>query len=164
FRQWSDDIVYFAHTNTPPTEEESEQLAARGIRVVPGEIASVEVTADHLSGVRLTDGTVIPREILAAPTHMKARPAFLTDLGLTPPLGLPPRPPPPRARAPTPPPTPPAAPKPPASGPPETSPTSPPRSAIPPPPAPWQAPTSTPTWSPRKPARPSKPTAPCSFE
>ncbi|MEU1431465.1 NAD(P)/FAD-dependent oxidoreductase [Nocardia sp. NPDC005746] len=86
FRQWSDDIVYFAHTNTPPTEEESEQLAARGIRVVSGEIASVEVTADHLSGVRLTDGTVIPREILAAPTHMRARAAFLIDLGLTPTL------------------------------------------------------------------------------
>ncbi|MFE3260914.1 NAD(P)/FAD-dependent oxidoreductase [Nocardia sp. NPDC059091] len=84
FRQWSDDVVYFAHTNTPPTEEESEQLAARGIRVVTGEVAAVEIAADRISGVRLADDTIIPREILAAPTRMVARTAFLADLGLTP--------------------------------------------------------------------------------
>ncbi|MGV9835854.1 NAD(P)/FAD-dependent oxidoreductase [Nocardia niigatensis] len=86
FRQWSDDVVYFAHTNTPPTEEESEQLAARGIHVVTGEIDAVEITDDHVSGVRLSDGTVVPREILAAPSRMVARTTFLADLGLTPTL------------------------------------------------------------------------------
>ncbi|WP_433561666.1 NAD(P)/FAD-dependent oxidoreductase [Nocardia sp. CA-151230] len=84
FRQWSDDVVYFAHTNTPPTEEESEQLAARGIRVVTGEVTAVEIGADRISGVRLADDTTVPREILAAPTRMVARTAFLADLGLTP--------------------------------------------------------------------------------
>ncbi|MET8428623.1 NAD(P)/FAD-dependent oxidoreductase [Nocardia sp. NPDC004860] len=84
FRQWSDDVVYFAHTNTPPTEEESEQLAARGIRVITGEVTAVEIAADQISGVRLADDTIIPREILAAPTRMVARAAFLAALGLTP--------------------------------------------------------------------------------
>ncbi|MGW4535984.1 NAD(P)/FAD-dependent oxidoreductase [Nocardia sp. NPDC004340] len=84
FRQWSDDIVYFAHTNTPPTEEELEQLAARGIRVVPGELAAVEITDDRITGVRLSDGAIVPREVLVAPTRMLARAAFLSDLGLTP--------------------------------------------------------------------------------
>ncbi|MFE3758090.1 NAD(P)/FAD-dependent oxidoreductase [Nocardia tengchongensis] len=84
FRQWSDDITYIAHTNTPPTPEESEQLAARGIRIVEGEIASVEIADDRITGVRLTTGTVVPREILVAPTRMVARAPFLTPLGLTP--------------------------------------------------------------------------------
>ncbi|MGW4246866.1 NAD(P)/FAD-dependent oxidoreductase [Nocardia sp. NPDC004722] len=84
FRQWSSDVVYFAHTNTPPTEEEAEQLAARGIRVVDGEIAAVEVNDDRLTGVRLTDGTVVARGVLAAPTRMVARAGFLADLGLRP--------------------------------------------------------------------------------
>ncbi|MVU83872.1 FAD-binding protein [Nocardia sp. ET3-3] len=84
FRQWSEDVVYFAHTNTPPTEEESEQLAARGVRVVTGEIAAVEVADDRMSGVRLADGAVVGREVLAAPTRMVARAGFLADLGLVP--------------------------------------------------------------------------------
>ncbi|GAB0105471.1 NAD(P)/FAD-dependent oxidoreductase [Nocardia sp. JMUB6875] len=82
FRQWSSDVVYFAHTNTPPTAEEAEQLAARGIRVVTGEIAAVEVAEDRITGVRLADGDVVAREILAAPTRMVARAGFLADLGL----------------------------------------------------------------------------------
>ncbi|WP_040805520.1 NAD(P)/FAD-dependent oxidoreductase [Nocardia concava] len=84
FRQWSPDVVYFAHTTAPPTEEESEQLAARGIRVVSGEIAAVEVAEDRITGVRLADGGIVAREILATPTRMVARAGFLADLGLTP--------------------------------------------------------------------------------
>ena len=36
FRQWSDDVVLLQHTAPEPTPEQAEQLAARGIRVVPG--------------------------------------------------------------------------------------------------------------------------------
>ncbi|AYF75820.1 NAD(P)/FAD-dependent oxidoreductase [Nocardia yunnanensis] len=84
FRQWSDDVVYFAHTNTPPTAEEAEQLAARGVRVVDGEIAAVEVADDRITGVRLADGSLVRRTVLAAPTRMVARAGFLADLGLRP--------------------------------------------------------------------------------
>ncbi|MFE3204356.1 NAD(P)/FAD-dependent oxidoreductase [Embleya sp. NPDC059237] len=82
FRQWSDDITFFPHTMAPPTGEEAEQLAARGIRVVAGEVASVEVVDDRLVGLRLADGTLIERDALAVATRMVARADFLAGLGL----------------------------------------------------------------------------------
>ncbi|WP_280384077.1 NAD(P)/FAD-dependent oxidoreductase [Nocardia wallacei] len=84
WRQWSDDVTLFTHTMAEPTGEQAEQLAARGIRVVPGEVASVEVVDDRLTGVRLADGTVIARQVLAAPSRMVARAGFLSGLGLHP--------------------------------------------------------------------------------
>ncbi|WP_280265284.1 NAD(P)/FAD-dependent oxidoreductase [Nocardia wallacei] len=84
WRQWSDDVTLFTHTMAEPTGEQAEQLAARGIRVVPGEVASVEVVDDRLTGVRLADGTVIARQMLAAPSRMVARAGFLSGLGLHP--------------------------------------------------------------------------------
>ncbi|HEX2176080.1 MAG TPA: NAD(P)/FAD-dependent oxidoreductase [Nocardioidaceae bacterium] len=84
FRQWSDDVTYFAHTMPPPDEEQSEQLVARGIRVVDGEVASLETVDDRLVGVRLRDGTVVSREALAVGPRMSARAGFLETLGLRP--------------------------------------------------------------------------------
>jgi thioredoxin reductase len=83
FRQWSDDVVYLAH-DLPPTGEQAEQLAARGIRVVAGTVASVEVVDDRVAGVRLTDGSVVAREIIAVASRMVARAGFLATLGLRP--------------------------------------------------------------------------------
>ncbi|MFE5331101.1 NAD(P)/FAD-dependent oxidoreductase [Embleya sp. NPDC056575] len=82
FRQWSEDITFFPHIMAPPTAEEAEQLAARGIRVVAGEVASVEVVDDRLVGLRLADGTLIERDALAVATRMVARADFLAGLGL----------------------------------------------------------------------------------
>ncbi|WNF00271.1 NAD(P)/FAD-dependent oxidoreductase [Streptomyces luomodiensis] len=84
FRQWSDDITFFSHTMPSPSGEEAEQLAARGIRVVDGEVASLEVVGDRLTGLRLSDGTVVEREALAVAPRMVARTGFLTALGLRP--------------------------------------------------------------------------------
>jgi thioredoxin reductase len=83
FRQWSEDVVYFAHT-MPPTDEQAQQLAARGIRIVPGEVASLEVAEDRLACVRLRDGSVVGREVVAVATRMVARADFLAALGLRP--------------------------------------------------------------------------------
>ncbi|GAA1646176.1 NAD(P)/FAD-dependent oxidoreductase [Saccharothrix algeriensis] len=83
FRQWSADVTYFAHL-VPPTEEQAEQLAARGIPVVSGEVAAVEVGGDRLAGVRLADGTLVAREVVAVATRMVARLGFLDGLGLRP--------------------------------------------------------------------------------
>jgi thioredoxin reductase len=83
FRQLSDDVTYFSHA-MPPTDEQAEQLAARGIRVVEGEVASLEVVEDRLVGVRLRDGTVVDRQALAVAPRMVARAGFLADLGLRP--------------------------------------------------------------------------------
>ncbi|MFD7660387.1 thioredoxin reductase, partial [Actinosynnema sp. NPDC059797] len=82
FRQLSADVVLLSHTAPPPVGEEAEQLAARGIRVVPGEVASLEVADDRLVGVRLADGAVFAREALAVGPRMVARAGFLAGLGL----------------------------------------------------------------------------------
>ncbi|MQA10168.1 MAG: FAD-binding protein [Pseudonocardiaceae bacterium] len=84
FRQWSADVTLLSHTMPQPDGEEAEQLAARGIRVVHGEVASLEVVDDRLVGVRLTDGTVVGREVLAVSSRMVARAGFLAVLGLRP--------------------------------------------------------------------------------
>lgn len=84
FRQWSADVTFFTHTIAPPTDEQAEQLAARGINVVDGEVASLEIVEDRLVGVRLSDGTVVRREALAVSPRMTARAGFLAALGLRP--------------------------------------------------------------------------------
>jgi thioredoxin reductase len=82
FRQWSADVTFFSHTMPPPTDEQAEQLAARGISVVDGEVASLEIVEDRLVGVRLGDGRVVGREALAVSTRMTARAGFLASLGV----------------------------------------------------------------------------------
>ena len=84
FRQWSPAITYFPHTTERPSAEQAEQLAARGITVVPGEVAAVEVTDDRLTGVRLRDGSVAAVQALAVATRMVARGDLLAGLGLKP--------------------------------------------------------------------------------
>jgi thioredoxin reductase len=81
FRQLSADVTLLSHT-APPTGEEAERLAARGIGVVDGEVASLEVVEDRLVGARLGDGTVVAREVLAVAPRMVARAGFLAALGL----------------------------------------------------------------------------------
>ncbi|NJP32879.1 NAD(P)/FAD-dependent oxidoreductase [Micromonospora thermarum] len=84
FRQWSADVTYFTHMSTGPDEEQAEQLAARGIRVVTGTVAALDVADDRLVGVRLGDGTVVERDALAVGARMVARAGFLAGLGLRP--------------------------------------------------------------------------------
>src|SRR5918997_5826561 len=84
FRQWSADVTFFSHTMPHPTDEQAKQLTARGISVVDGEVASLEIAEDRLVGVRLIDGTVVSREVLAVSSRMAARAGFLVALGLRP--------------------------------------------------------------------------------
>jgi thioredoxin reductase len=84
FRQLSPDVVLFTNDGPSPSEAELEELAARDVRVVPGAVVAVEVTDDHLSGVRLADGSVVPRRALAVGTRLVARSAVLDGLGLHP--------------------------------------------------------------------------------
>jgi len=83
FRQLSDDIVYFRR-ETVLGDAEAVQLAARGIRVVDGEVSALVIADDRLAGVRLADGSVIPRQAVAVGARMAARAGFLADLGLKP--------------------------------------------------------------------------------
>ncbi|MDQ3897406.1 MAG: NAD(P)/FAD-dependent oxidoreductase [Actinomycetota bacterium] len=82
FRQWSDDIVFFLHTGPPLTGEQAEQLEARAVTVVEGRVAGVEITDDHLTGVRLQRGVVVPRAALAVTPRFVARADVLSSLGL----------------------------------------------------------------------------------
>jgi len=54
-RQWSDDVVFFAHTYELTSTEHAD-LEARGIRIVSGEVLRLVVEDDHLTGVELEDG------------------------------------------------------------------------------------------------------------
>jgi thioredoxin reductase len=82
FRQWSDDVTLFVHTAQAPAEEQAEQLAARGVGVVTGPVAALEVVDDRLTGVRLADGTVVAREALVVASRVTVRAPFLEGLGL----------------------------------------------------------------------------------
>ena len=81
WRQWTADVVLFLHGSTV-TAEEAEQLAARGVRTVDGEVAGLETDGGRLTGVRLADGTVVPRAALVVAPRFTARSAVLTGLGL----------------------------------------------------------------------------------
>ncbi|WP_345358607.1 NAD(P)/FAD-dependent oxidoreductase [Actinoallomurus liliacearum] len=83
FRQLSADVTYFAHT-LPPGDEQTEELTARGVGIVHGEVASVEIDGDRLVGVRLRDGTVVGREALVVASRIVVRAGFLAGLGLRP--------------------------------------------------------------------------------
>jgi thioredoxin reductase len=82
FRQWSADVMLFTHRAPAPDPEQAEQLAARGVAVVTGEVAALEVAGDRLAGVRLVVGTVVAREVVAVAPRMVARAGLLASLGL----------------------------------------------------------------------------------
>ncbi|MFC0533763.1 NAD(P)/FAD-dependent oxidoreductase [Phytohabitans kaempferiae] len=91
FRQWSADVVLLTHTAEPLTGEQAERLAARGVRVVDGPVAAVEVADDRVAGLRLADGTFVPRDVVAVSPRPAASSPVLADLGLAPvehPMGM----------------------------------------------------------------------------
>ncbi|SNR68629.1 FAD-dependent oxidoreductase [Blastococcus mobilis] len=82
WRQWSTDVTLFRHTGPEPTDEEREQLDARGITVVEGTVAALVAAGGRLSGVRLQDGSVLAREALVVAPRFTANSAVLRSLGL----------------------------------------------------------------------------------
>ena len=82
FRQWSEAVTLLLHTAAAPSPEQAEQLAARGIPVVTGEVIGVEVVDDRLRGVRLADGRAVALDALVVAPRFTARSALLTALGL----------------------------------------------------------------------------------
>ena len=84
FRQWTDDVVFFTHTAPALTDEQAEELAARGIRVIEGMVDSLEIADDRLTGVRMQDGAVVARRALVVAPRFVARSQVLADLGLRP--------------------------------------------------------------------------------
>ncbi len=82
FRQWSADVTLLLHTASRPTDEEAEKLAARGIAVVEGEVASLEIVEDHLAGVRMGGGEVVALRALAIMPRVVTRTEMFKGLSL----------------------------------------------------------------------------------
>jgi thioredoxin reductase len=80
-RQWSDDVTYFVHTNDLTATEQAE-LEARGIHIVRGEVARLQIDADRLTGVELIDGRVIKRTaVFIRPGNLPHADGLLAGLG-----------------------------------------------------------------------------------
>ncbi|MCQ8828164.1 NAD(P)/FAD-dependent oxidoreductase [Streptomyces malaysiensis] len=82
FRQLTDDLIYFTR-GTELDEDTRTRFAARDIRIVDTPVVEV-VRADDggIAGVRLVDGQVVARSVLAVATLMRARTEGLEGLGL----------------------------------------------------------------------------------
>lgn len=80
-RQWSADVIFFAGQGELP-EAELAQLAAREIRVVAGEVASLVMQEGRLTGVQLADGHVVPRAaVFIRPRNVPRGDGLLAGLG-----------------------------------------------------------------------------------
>jgi len=82
WRQLSTDVTFFRNTAPTPSDDEAEQLAALGIRVVDGEVTAVVVDGDRLTGVRLASADVVDRDVVVVAPRFTARSELLTSLGL----------------------------------------------------------------------------------
>ncbi|WP_333768891.1 NAD(P)/FAD-dependent oxidoreductase [Streptomyces sp. IBSBF 2435] len=82
WRQWSDRITLFLHTAPEPDAEAYEQLAARGIAVVGGEVARLVADGGRLTGVELAGGRRIPCDAVAVAPRFTANSGVLEGLGL----------------------------------------------------------------------------------
>jgi thioredoxin reductase len=71
-RQWSDDLIFFTHTYDL-TETEREQLEARGIRFVEGEVRGLVIEDDRLRGVVLGNGRTVERAALFVRPDIRPR-------------------------------------------------------------------------------------------
>lgn len=59
-RQWSNDVVFFAHRLALGVDD-LQRLAARGVAVVVGEVRRLVIEDDRLTGVELADGRIVAR-------------------------------------------------------------------------------------------------------
>ncbi|WP_225732143.1 MULTISPECIES: NAD(P)/FAD-dependent oxidoreductase [unclassified Nocardia] len=84
FRQWSAKLRFLQHTGPALTEAETAELAARDIEIIAGEVTSVQVTDDRLTGVQLRGGAVIEMEALVIGPRFTAHGDLLASAGLTP--------------------------------------------------------------------------------
>ena len=82
FRQLTEDLIYFTN-GTDLDEDTRVRFATRGIGVVDAPVAEVVNDTDGaLAGVRLTDGQVVARRVLAVVPRTEARTQGLEGLGL----------------------------------------------------------------------------------
>ena len=80
-RQWSEDVVFFAHTHDV-TGDEQAAFDARGIRVERGRVVALVIDRDRLTGVELGSGRVVPRAaVFVRPGNRPHTDGLLAGLG-----------------------------------------------------------------------------------
>jgi len=79
-RQWSDDVVYFVPSGAVSAAERL-QLVARAIGIVEGTVKRILVEHDHLCGVEMADGRMIPRRAVFVPPRFVPSNDLLVRLG-----------------------------------------------------------------------------------
>jgi thioredoxin reductase len=79
-RQWTEDLVYLTAPGSLSSDDRSG-LAARGIRVVEGSVARLDIVDDHLVGVRMDDGVVVPLDAVFVPPTFVPNSDLLVGLG-----------------------------------------------------------------------------------
>jgi len=79
-RQWSQDVVFFAHT-TELSRQEREELTARAIGIVEGAVAELVVDEDHLTGIRMADGRDVARDAVFVRPEFSGNNDFVSVLG-----------------------------------------------------------------------------------
>lgn len=84
FRQWSANVTLLLNTAPTPEVDELAQLTARGIKIVEGEVAAVEVVDDHIAGIRLRSGALVECDAVVVQTRMTARAGVFESLGVKP--------------------------------------------------------------------------------
>jgi thioredoxin reductase len=78
-RQWSPDVVYFAHA-APLSEEDRERFDARGIGIVDGTVTALRREDGHLTGLEL-GARFVPRTALFIRTRTVPHDELIRGLG-----------------------------------------------------------------------------------
>jgi len=79
-RQWVDDVVFFPHSDGL-TADQREQLVARGIGIVDGEVTRLEVQDDQLEGVVVDAAGLVRRDALFVAPQFVPSSDLLLQLG-----------------------------------------------------------------------------------
>lgn len=81
FRQLSDDVTLFLHDAPEPTEEQWEQLAALGVRVVTPRVERLVVEGTQVRAVEVEGGRSFPVDAVAVGPRFVARTELYEALG-----------------------------------------------------------------------------------
>jgi thioredoxin reductase len=80
-RQWSDDVIFFAHTYDL-SNDERRQLDARDVRIEDGIVTRLVVENDRLRGVALADGRTVARTaVFVRPGNVPHNDGLVAALG-----------------------------------------------------------------------------------
>jgi thioredoxin reductase len=82
FRQLTDQVTVLTHTGPEPAGDDLDALTARDIAVVSGEVTSLVVAEDRLTGALLASGDVVALDAVVVAPRMVARAGLLRGLGL----------------------------------------------------------------------------------